>query len=122
MDRREFAAEFAGILRLQRDHEYLAYAPSGRREYEQKLRSCSELFAYLVYRKTGIPVRVLPGIVPIGEVRDPTFSAGKALAARVAKRARASAAKAEGPERERLEECALLWERAAAKLAEPEQG
>lgn len=120
MNRAEFAAEFGGILRLLREHAFLAYSPSGRNEYEQKLRSCAELFAYLVFRKTGVPVRAPAGLVPIETVREPTYSAAKALSIRAAKRAHAAAKKASGIARENLEECATLWERAAAKLAEPE--
>lgn len=118
MDRKEFAAEFGGILGLLRDHAFLAYSPSGRREYEQKIRSCAEQFAYLVFKKTGIPVTVLPGLVPIEGARDASFSSGRSLALRVAKSAHAAAMKASGLDREYFDRCATLWARAAEKLSE----
>jgi len=120
MNRAEFASEFGGILRLLREHSFLAYSPTGQREYEQKIKSCSELFAYLVYKKTGVPVRVPSGLVPIEGVREPTFAAARALALRAGKRARAAAKKSAGLAKESMEECAVLWERAVAKLSEPD--
>lgn len=121
MTRSEFVAEFGGILRLLRDHAFLAYSPSGRREYEQKLRTCAEYFAYLVFRKTGLPVRALPGLISIESVRESTYSAGRSLAVRAGKRARGIAARSTGLDREYYAECAAVWERAAAKLAEPDR-
>ncbi|MDA8425132.1 MAG: hypothetical protein M0Z80_03260 [Treponema sp.] len=121
MTRSEFQAELGGILRLLREHSFLAYSPSGRREYEQKLRTCADYFAYLVFRKTGVPVRALPGIVAIESVREATYGAGRTLAARAGKRARAMASKATGLDRQYYAECAAVWERAAAKLAEPDR-
>ena len=118
MTRAEFAAELGGILRLLREHAFLAYSPSGRREYERKLGACAELFAYLVFSKTGVPVKALPGFLPLESVRDATYENGKTLAARAAKRALVQARKASGLDREYYAECATLWERAAARLAE----
>jgi hypothetical protein len=120
MKRAEFAAELGGIQMLLREHQYLQYTPSGRLEYEQKVRTCADQFAYLVFRKTGIPVRALPGIVPIESVRDPSYAAGKSMAERAAKRARALAKKASGLNREYYSKCAETWERAYAKLSEPD--
>lgn len=105
---------------LLREHQYLQYTPSGRKEYEQKVLTCAEQFAYLVFRKTGIPVKALPGIVPIETIRDPSFSAGKSMAERAVKRATAVAKKASGLNREYYAICAALWERAAARLSEPD--
>lgn len=105
---------------LLREHEYLAYTPSRSREYEQKVRSCADQFAYLVFRKTGIPVKALPGIVPIESVRDPTFAAGRSMAQRAAKRAMAIAKKNKGLNRDYFEKCAALWLRAWEKLGEPD--
>jgi hypothetical protein len=122
MTRSEFASELGGIQMLLREHQYLQYTPSGRREYEQKVLTCAEQFAYLVFRKTGIPVKAIPGILPIESIRDPTFSAGKSMAERAAKRASALAKKAAGLDREYFSNCASLWERAAARLSEPDEG
>lgn len=105
---------------LLREHQYLQYSPSGRDEYERKVRTCAEQFAYLVFRKTGVPVRALPGLVPIESVRDPSFTAGKSMVERAVKRARAFAKKASGLDREYYAKCAAVWERALVKLGEPE--
>jgi hypothetical protein len=118
--RREFASELGGIQMLLREHQFLQYTPSGRREYEQKVTTCAEQFAYLVFKKTGLPVKALPGIVPIESVRDPSYSAGRSMAQRAAKRARALGREASGLNREYYESCALLWERAWAKMGEPD--
>ena len=105
---------------LLREHQYLQYSPSGHDEYEKKIRTCAEQFAYLVFRKTGVPVRALPGLVPIETVRDPSYAAGKSMAERAAKRARALAKKSSGLDREYYTKCAAVWERALAKLSEPD--
>lgn len=120
MTRGEFAAELGSIQMLLREHQYLQYSPSGQSEYERKVRTCAELFAYLVFRKTGIPVKALPGIVPIESVRDPTYTAGRSMAERAAKRALALAKKAKGLDWEYYSKCASLWELACVKLSEPE--
>jgi len=120
VNRNEFAAELGSIQMLLREHQFLQYTPSGRDEYERKVRTCAEQFAYLVLRKTGVPVKALPGIVPIESVRDPSYSAGKSMAERAAKRARALAKKAAGMDREYYENCAATWEMACKKLAEPD--
>jgi hypothetical protein len=121
MDRAAFAAELGGIQVLLREHQYLQYAPSGRKEYERKLVTCAEQFAYLVFRMTGVPVKAPPGLVSIESVRDPSYSAGKAMAERAAKRAMAFSKKATGLDREYWARCAALWERASKRLAEPDQ-
>ncbi len=118
MTRGEFASELGGIQMLLREHQYLQYSPSGQPEYERKVRTCAELFAYLVFRKTGVPVKALPGLVPIESVRDPSYAAGKSMAERAAKRARAFAKKARGLDREYYAKCALLWEKALERLGE----
>jgi hypothetical protein len=105
---------------LLREHEYLAYSPSRSREYEQKVRSCADQFAYLVFRKTGIPVKALQGLVPIESVRDPSYAAGRSMAERAAKRALALAKKNKGLDRDYFEKCAALWLRAWEKLGEPD--
>jgi hypothetical protein len=120
MTRSEFAAELGGIQMLLREHQYLQYSPSGRAEYERKVRSCAEQFAYLVFRKTGVPVRALPDLVPIESVRDPSYTAGKSMAERAAKKARAFAKRAVGLDREYYGKCASIWERAVARLSEPD--
>jgi hypothetical protein len=120
MNRSEFASELGGIQMLLREHQFLQYSPSGRSEYERKVRTCAEQFAYLVFRKTGVPVKALPGIVPIESIRDPSFTAGRSMAERAAKRARGLARKAAGLDREYYAKCAALWERAWAKLGEPD--
>lgn len=120
MTRGEFAVELGGIQMLLREHQYLQYTPSGRGEYERKVRTCSEQFAYLVFRKTGIPVKALTGIVPIESVRDPSYPAGRSMAERAAKRARAFAKKAYGLDRENYLQCAAAWDRACEKMAEPD--
>lgn len=105
---------------LLREHQYLQYSPSGRAEYERKVRTCSEQFAYLVFRKTGVPVKALPGLVPIETVRDPSYRAGMSMAERAAKRARAIGKKAAGMDRDYFFRCAACWEKACEKLSEPE--
>ena len=120
MTRREFVSELGGIIRLLREHSFLAYSSSGRREYEQKLQTCADYFAYLVFRKTGVPVRALPGLVSIESVRDASYTAGKNLAVRAAKRARALAARATGMNRDYYADCARVWERATLALGEPD--
>jgi hypothetical protein len=120
MDRKEFVAELGGIQMLLREHQYLQYSPAGRKEYEQKVRTCAEQFAYLVFRKTGVPVKALPGIVPIESVRDPSYSAGRSMAESAAKRSRALARKATGLDREYYAKCAVIWEKACLRLAEPD--
>jgi hypothetical protein len=118
--RAEFASELGGIQMLLREHQYLQYSPSGRPEYERKVRTCAEQFAYLVFRKTGVPVKALPGLVPIESVRDPSYAAGRSMAERAAKRARAFAKKARGLDQEYFSRCAAAWERALEKLGEPD--
>jgi hypothetical protein len=120
MKRSEFVAELGGIQMLLREHQYLQYSPSGLAEYERKVRTCAEQFAYLVFRKTGVPVKALPGLVPIESVRDPSYQAGKSMAERAAKRARAIGKKAAGMDRDYFFRCAATWEKACEKLAEPE--
>jgi hypothetical protein len=120
MTRAEFASELGGIQMLLREHEYLAYSPSRSGEYEQKVRACADQFAYLVFRKTGIPVKALPGLVPIESVRDPSYAAGRSMAERAAKRAAAFAKKNRGLNREYFEQCAALWRKAWVKMAEPD--
>ncbi|HET7838268.1 MAG TPA: hypothetical protein VFL04_00815 [Rectinemataceae bacterium] len=120
MTRAEFAAELGGIIRLLREHSFLAYSASGRREYEQKLRTCGDYFAYLVFRKTGIPVRSLPGLVPIESAREANYATGRRLVKRAAANARATAEKCSGLDRDYYLGLALLWERAAERLEEPE--
>jgi hypothetical protein len=120
MNRAEFCAELMGIQMLLREHQYLQYSPSGRKEYEQKVRTCASQFAYLVFRKTGLPVKALPGTVPIESVRDPSYQAGRNLAERAAKRCRALSKTAYESQREDYLTSALLWERACEKLAEPD--
>ncbi len=118
MTRREFSAELGGIQMLLREHEYLAYSPSRSKEYEQKVRSCAEQFAYLVFRKTGVPVKALPGLVPIESFRDASYAAGRAMAERAAKRAFALAKKTKGLNRDYYEQCGALWLSAWKKMAE----
>jgi|GEM_PF-1110093 hypothetical protein len=120
MTRGEFSAELGGIQMLLREHQYLQYSPSGRAEYERKVRTCAEQFAYLVFRKTGLPVRALPGTVPIESVRDPSYAAGRSMAERAAKRTRALARKATGLDRDYYSKCAAVWEKAWVKLGEPD--
>jgi hypothetical protein len=120
MTRAEFSAELGGIQMLLREHEYLAYSPSRSAEYEQKVRACAEQFAYLVFRKTGIPVKALTGIVPIESVRDPTYAAGRSMAQRAAKRALALAKKSKGLNRDYFEKCGALWLKAWGKMGEPD--
>jgi len=120
MNRAEFVAELGGIQMLLREHQYLQYSPSGRPEYERKVRTCAEQFAYLVFRKTGVPVKALAGLVPIESVRDPSYSAGRSMAERAAKKARALAKTASGLDREYFAHCAAVWERACEKLSEPD--
>lgn len=105
---------------LLRAHQFLLYSPTGRTEYEQKVRICAEQFAYLVFQKTGVPVKALPGLVPIESVRDPSYAAGRSMAERAAKRARAFAKKATGLDREYYAKCAALWESALKKMSEPD--
>ena len=121
MTRREFASELGGIQMLLREHQYLQYSPSGREEYERKVRTCVEQFAYLVFRKTGVPVRALPGLVPIESVREPSFAAGRSMVERAAKRARAFSKRSSGMDRDYYAACAGVWERALAKLSEPDR-
>jgi hypothetical protein len=118
--RTEFTAELGGIQMLLREHQYLQYSPSGHAEYERKVRTCAEQFAYLVFRKTGVPVKALPGLVPIESVRDPSYSAGRSMAERAAKKARALARKSRGLDQEYFSKCAAVWERACEKLGEPD--
>ena len=120
MTRNDFTAELGGIQALLREYQYLQYSLAGHAEYEQKVRTCAEQFGYLVFRKTRIPVRALPGLVPIESVREPSYSAGKSMAERAAKRARALAKKAIGLNREYYSKCAMTWERALSKLNEPD--
>jgi hypothetical protein len=120
MNRTEFAAELGGIQMLLREHQYLQYSPSGRPEYERKVRTCAEQFAYLVFRKTGVPVKALTGLVPIESIRDPSYSAGKSMAERAAKKARSLAKASSGMNREYFESCAATWEKACKKLSEPD--
>jgi hypothetical protein len=105
---------------LLREHQFLQYTPSGRKEYEQKVQTCAEQYAYLVFRKTGVPVKALPGIVPIEAVRDPSYASGRSMAERAAKRALAMAKKATGLDREYYEKAAELWEKAWIKMSEPD--
>ncbi len=116
MRRAEFAAELGGIIRLLRDHSFLAYSESGRREYEQKLRTCGDLFAYLVFSKTGIAVRSIPGLIPIESARDATYATGRRLVRRAVANAMAAAEKCTGLDREYYYSLAQLWDRAGAKL------
>jgi hypothetical protein len=121
MDRAQFTAELNGIQMLLREHQYLQYSPSGRSEYEQKVATCAALFANLVRKKTGVPVRALPGVVPIETIREPTYASGRNLAERAAKRARALAKTGYVSQREEFLVCAALWEKACEKLSGPEQ-
>jgi hypothetical protein len=121
MTRRDFSIELGGIQMLLREHQYLQYSPSGQSEYERKVRTCAEQFAYLVFRKTGVPVKALPGIVPIETVRDPSYAAGRSMAEHAAKRAYALAKKAKGNDREYYAQCAVLWEKAWAELSTPDK-
>jgi len=105
---------------LLREHQYLQYSPSGHAEYERKVRTCADQFAYLVFRKTGVPVRALPGLVPIETVRDPSYSAGRSMAERAAKKAHLLAKRASGLNKEYFETCASTWDRACKKLLEPD--
>jgi hypothetical protein len=118
--RAQFTSELGGIQVLLRAHQFLLYSPTGRTEYEQKVRICAEQFAYLVFQKTGVPVKALPGLVPIESVRDPSYAAGRSMAERAAKRARAFAKKATGLDREYYAKCAALWESALKKMSEPD--
>lgn len=121
MTRKEFSAELNGIQMLLREHQYLQYSPAGRKEYEQKVETCAQLFAYLVFRKTGIAAKALPGVVPIESVREPSYAAGRSLAERAAKRAHALAAKAAGQAQNDLEKCSLQWAKAWAKMGDPDK-
>ena len=120
MTRAEFAAELGGIQMLLREHQYLQYSPSGQDEYQRKVRTCAEQFAYLVFRKTGLPVKALPGIVPIETIRDPSYTAGRSMAERAAKKAYALAKNATGLNREYYGKCAALWEKAWAEMSSPD--
>jgi hypothetical protein len=121
MTRADFSRELGGIQMLLREHQYLQYSPSGQSEYERKVRTCAEQFAYLVFRKTGVPVKAIPGIVPIETVRDPSYASGRSMAERAAKRAYALAKKAQGQDREYYAKCAALWERAWAEMSAPDK-
>jgi hypothetical protein len=121
MTRAEFSKELGGIQMMLREHQYLQYAPSGQGEYERKVSTCAEQFAYLVFRKTGVPVKALPGIVPIETVRDPSYSSGRTMAERAAKNAYALAKKAKGQDGEYYAKCAALWERAWAEMSAPDK-
>jgi len=120
MTRGEFASELGSIQMLLREHQYLQYSPSGHAEYERKIRTCASQFAHLVFRKTGVPVRALPDTVPIESVRDPSYQAGRNLAARTAKRCRALAKTVYESQRGDYLACAALWDKACEKLAEPD--
>jgi hypothetical protein len=122
MTRVEFSKELGGIQVLLREHQFLQYSPSGRDEYERKVSTCAEQFAYLVFRKTGVPVKAIPGIVPIETVRDPSYASGRSMAERAAKRAYALAKKAAGADKERYAKCAALWEKAWAEMSAPDKG
>jgi hypothetical protein len=58
--------------------------------------------------------------VPIDSSRDPSYQAGRDLAARAAKKCRALAKTAYESQRDDILKCALLWEKACEKLAEPD--
>jgi len=119
--RNDFSKELGGIQMLLREHQYLQYSPSGQAEYARKVQTCSEQFAYLVFKKTGVPVKALPGIVPIEAIRDPSYASGRTMAERAAKRAYALAKKARGNDSEYYAQCAVLWEKAWAEMSAPDR-
>lgn len=116
MTRAEAAAEFGSILRLLREHAFLRYSGAGAREYEDKLRSASGLFAELARRATGVAV---PNPFPHSGLESASrgdFPGLVGLAKRCSARL-AAAAKAGGEESAALAAASAAWRRAAELLS-----
>ena len=117
MTRSHVAAELAGVVRLVREHAFLRYTPSGRLEYEQKLKAADGLFAAIMSSATGVTV---PNPFPHGVVEgleapdaDSVVRAARRTAARLARAAKT----ARGAAAAGLELAAAAWLRGAAALA-----
>jgi len=118
MTTREFIAEMSSIMRLLREHAFLAYSETGINEYERKARECENLFAELVCRKTGITVRALEGTLRIEELKNPSVAGAISAAKKASRRAKEKADGLNGPQSDTYRECCAQWGRAAELLGQ----
>ena len=117
MTRSEVAAETGALVRLLREHAFLRYSPSGRREYDEKLKAADGQFSGLVYRVTGLSA---PNPYPRSGL-DTLASADADSIVRIVKgiasRLTAAAKKSDGAESATLARAALVWSKAADIIA-----
>ena len=117
MKKAEAASEFASILRLLREHAFLRYSSTGRKEYDQRLLSASAMFSNLVSRATGL---VLPSPVQYAElekVSDGSFAGLLRTVQRLIGRLRRKLATSSAQEAQKLERMRVAWEKAAQVLS-----
>jgi len=108
MTQAELSNELRALLRLLREHDFLRYSATGRREYEEKLRTVTGLFTELVARALARP---LPNPYPAASLEG-LKAEGPEAAVRAAQRLAAKLRGADGGA-----QGAEAWRKAAEDLS-----
>jgi hypothetical protein len=117
MRRAEAASGFSGILRLLREHAFLRYSDAGRKEYDQRLASASQLFTNLVSTATGLSLQMPGGYLDLERVSDGSFTSLVRTVRRVVVKLRRIPAGCSSEEFRRLETQRRTWEKASMLLS-----
>jgi hypothetical protein len=117
MRRAEAASGFSGILRLLREHAFLRYSDAGRKEYDQRLASASQLFTNLVSIATGLTLQVPVGYLDLDRISDGSYASLVRTVRRVVVKLRRKPAGCSADESRRLETQCRIWERASMLLS-----
>jgi hypothetical protein len=113
MTRGEFTRELGGIVQLLKEHAFLQFSPTGMREYLEKERLASELFARLISAMAGIELSVPRSVPPpLGPQSATGYSSAIIAAKRMANNLRLAARSLPPAERSRYETMAGDWVRA----------
>jgi hypothetical protein len=75
MTRESFIKEFAGIINMLKEHEFLMY--SDRNEFERKQKSAYEAFIRLLKNKTGMELPVQPQAVNLYGVKTASIDSAR---------------------------------------------
>jgi hypothetical protein len=118
MKKAEAAFEYAGILRLLREHAFLRYSSTGRQEYDQRLLSANLMFCNLVSRATGLVLPPPPvQYTELDRVSDGSYAGLVRMARRIAVRLRRKPPDCTSQEALRLERLGVGWDKAAKLLS-----
>jgi hypothetical protein len=117
MTRGEFTRELGGIVQLLKEHAFLQFSPTGMREYLEKERLASELFARLVSSMSGIELSIPRSVKPpLGPQSEASFDSAVLAAKRMSLSLRSLARGLPAQDKARYESLASLWAKAVSLM------